>query len=140
MSTVRVSREMSSKPVSPSVGMAKRMTDGAPDDLELGALLPAQIAAVAVVADRLPVCLLLQPQRIEPLLRAVAAISVTVLYQPLGPFVIERQPLGLEVGSVRAADFRAFVPWQLEPVHAVHDVLQRVGHEARAGPCPRYAG
>ena len=101
--------------------------------LQLGALGRGQGAAMPVVADGwlfarpLPLA-----QRFDALFRTITTIRQALTDQPLAPFVVERQPLRLEIRPVCAADRRAFVPLHIQPAQAVHDVLQRVWHKARA--------
>ena len=61
--------------------------------------------------------------RFEPLGRAPAAVGVAGLDQVVGVLAVDREPLGLAVRAVRAADVRALVPGQAGPAQHVEDVL-----------------
>src|SRR5690606_27979246 len=85
------------------------------------ALLIAQVAAVAVIA-RWPAGLaLLLAQRGQALRRAEALVCVALGQQAVGVFAVQVEPLALEVGAVRAADIRPFVPVQAQPAQRFGD-------------------
>ncbi len=50
------------------------------------------------------------------LLRAEAQIRFALLHQPLGMLAIDRQTIALAIRRIRAADVRALVPVDAEPL------------------------
>jgi hypothetical protein len=84
------------------------------------------VQAVAVVADRIGAGLLLvTPDSIEPFGRAIAAISVSRFDQVVSHLVIEREPLGLHIGSHGATDVWSLVPVQTHPPKRVEHSFDR---------------
>jgi hypothetical protein len=83
-----------------------------------------QAEAVAVVAYRISAGgFLFTPDSIEALGRAIAAISVSRFDQVVSYLVVEREPLGLYVGSYGAADVWSLVPVQTHPPKRVEHSL-----------------
>src|SRR5262249_43156752 len=57
--------------------------------------------------------------------RLIGAIGHVVLDQPVGPLLIVRQPLTLDVGCKGAANIGAFIPVEACPAQPVHDAIER---------------
>jgi hypothetical protein len=107
-----------------------------PDRVRLaGAGAPGRIgsierAAVAVVARGLLGRLLLLAQLGQPLRGAEAAVRPAAVDQLLRMVGIDRQPLGLMVGAMRATHVGSLVPAQTEPAQRLHDLRLAVGTRA----------
>ena len=101
------------------MGLAGR---GAP-----GAVARVELAAVAVVAQRALLGLLLDPDLGEPVLGAEAAVGLAALEQQLGVLAIDVAALALAVRGKRPAYIGTFIPRQTDPVERVEDQLLGVG-------------
>ncbi len=113
--------------------------DGGPATLGLegGPLLRRQVGTASAVSGRQLGGLESLPLGVELLGRAEARICLVLGEELLGGRGVQREPLHLPVGRVRAAgrfagDFGTLVPAQTEPVEPVEDVLlvgdRRTGH------------
>jgi hypothetical protein len=105
------------------VGLAGR---GAP-----GALGRVEVAAVAVVAQRALLGLLLDPDLGEPVLGAEAAIGLAALDQDARVRAIDLAALALAIRGERPAYIGTFIPRQADPVKRVEDQLLGVGARPR---------
>jgi len=96
-----------------------------------GAIARVEIAAVAVVAQRALLGLLLDPDLGEPVLGAEAAICLAALDQDARVGAVDLAPLALAVRGMGPAYIGTFIPRQSDPVERVEDQLLGVG--ARPG-------
>ena len=88
------------------------------------------VPAVAVIPGDLAASPLGRAHLLEPLFAAEAVVRGAAVDELLGPFLIERQALGLDIRSVRSTLARALVPAHPEPVQTVVDAVDRAGDQA----------
>ena len=95
-------------------------------------LARVEAQTMTVVSRRHLAALLIAPHRLEPLRRAVALEGMSRFEQDLGVLRVDREAFALPVRAVRAADIRAFVPAQSEPVQRLEDDALGCDGAARA--------
>ncbi|CAM5544968.1 hypothetical protein SCALM49S_03598 [Streptomyces californicus] len=105
------------------VGHPEADDRGAALGLVRGLPLGGEVAAVAVVAGRLPGGAGGVAAGVQLLGGAVAGVGVPGGEELLGDVLVQVHPLRLAVGGVRAADLGALVPVQAEPAHRVEQLL-----------------
>ncbi|MCY1426439.1 hypothetical protein D9M71_422600 [compost metagenome] len=88
-----------------------------------GRLFLRQVHAQAVVAGGFLARLLFGAHRIQALRGAEAGEGVALLDQFVGVLLIDGAALALPIRAMRAADVRAFVPFDAEPAQGVEDLL-----------------
>ena len=101
----------------PELGARIRSTRGPDRAGRLAVAAGARVAELRLRVLRLQRLAL----RVELLLGAVAAVGGARGDELLGELLVDRQPLHLPVGADGAADVRALVPVEAEPVHVAED-------------------
>ncbi|MCY1279971.1 hypothetical protein D9M71_54020 [compost metagenome] len=86
-------------------------------------LLPGKVHAVAVVARGFLALGLLGAQLVEAFGGAETGEGVALVHQFLGILLVDLATLALAIGTMRAADIRAFVPLDAEPAQGIEDLL-----------------
>ena len=113
-----------------------RLRHAEADDRPLAGLDPAsassarQRAAGAVVLRRSAGREIGLAVGVELLRRAEAVVRVIARQQLVGVRRVEMQPLGLAIGTVRAADVRPLVPVEPEPAQVLEDALLRLARRS----------